>query len=70
MTHRNFTTLDYFLAFATIAWATISVSVHTHYGAVLHTLKIWMIDPEVVIDKIVVGDINAGYMEPPETAVQ
>jgi hypothetical protein len=36
-----------------------------------HTLKIWMMDPGVVLDKIVVdlGGLRPSYLGPPETAV-
>jgi hypothetical protein len=36
-----------------------------------HTLKIWMMDPGVVLDKIVVdfGGLRPSYLGPPETVV-
>jgi len=34
-----------------------------------HTLRIWMIDPEIVIDKIIIdtGGIRESYLGPPES---
>ena len=49
--------------------AAISESTHTITAAGAHTLKIWMVDPGVVIDKIVIGDAPAGRLGPPETNV-
>ncbi len=50
--------------------AAVSESTHTVSAAGSHTLKIWMVDPGVVIDKIVIGNAPASHLGPPETAVQ
>lgn len=50
--------------------AAVSESTHTLSEAGQHTLKIWMVDPGVVIDKIVIGKAATGYLGPPETIVQ
>jgi len=47
--------------------AAVSESVHMLLEAGLHTLKIWMVDPGVVLDKIVVGNAPPGHLGPPET---
>jgi len=39
-------------------------------GSGQHTLKIWMVDPGVVVDKIVIGNAPASHVGPPETAIQ
>jgi len=50
--------------------AAVSESTHTVSAAGRHTLKIWMVDAGVVIDKIVIGNAPAGHMGPPETTVR
>jgi len=47
--------------------AAVSTSSHSLSRAGKHTLKIRMVDPGVVIDKIVIGDAPSGYLGPPET---
>lgn len=50
--------------------AALGLSTHTITKSGLHTLKIWMVDPGIVIDTIAaeVGDKqNWGYVWPPET---
>ena len=44
-------------------------STHTISQAGLHTLKIWMVDPAVVLEKIVVntGGLKPSYLGPPES---
>ena len=49
--------------------AAISKSVHTVPQAGEHTLKIWMVDPGVVLDKIVIGETKPSYLGPPETKI-
>ena len=49
--------------------AAISESRHTVGAAGSHTLKIWMVDPGVVIDKIIVGDAAGSRLGPPETVI-
>jgi hypothetical protein len=45
-------------------------SAHTIAAAGEHTLKIWMVDPAVVLEKIVVntGGLKASYLGPPESS--
>ena len=47
-------------------------SSHTLPNAGLHTLKIWMVDPAVVLEKIVVdlGGLKPSYLGPPESVKQ
>jgi hypothetical protein len=47
-------------------------SIHVIGQPGLHTLKIWMVDPGIVLDAIAAengGDQNLGYVWPAETAV-
>ncbi|HBX66542.1 MAG TPA: glycosyl hydrolase [Balneolaceae bacterium] len=48
----------------------IKTSTHIVSNAGNHTLKIWMVDPGVVIQKIVIetGDVGQTYLGPPESA--
>ncbi len=50
--------------------AAVSESSHTLYAPGSHTLKIWMVDPGVVVDKIVIGNAPASHVGPPETAIR
>lgn len=47
-----------------------SSSTHTLADTGQHTLRIWMVDPGVVLDKIVIGDAPASHLGPPETMIQ
>ena len=50
--------------------AALASTVHTNTVPGLHTLKIWMVDPGIVIDTIAGNDNQArqlGYLWPPET---
>lgn len=50
--------------------AAIGTSGHSISAAGPHTLRVWMVDPGVVIDKIVIdsGGVKPSYFGPPETA--
>jgi hypothetical protein len=52
--------------------ATINSTRHRIAAAGHHILKIWMVDPGVVMDKIVVnaGGVKDSYLGPPETLVK
>lgn len=61
------------------AWATAvkdsvrkAHSRHTISNPGYHTLKIWMVDPGVVVQRIVVdlGGVKSSYLGPPETVLQ
>jgi hypothetical protein len=51
--------------------ATIASSACTPIRPGVHTLKIWMMDPGVVLDKIVLdfGGLRPSYLGPPETMI-
>ena len=51
--------------------AAITVTRHELTAAGRHTLRIWAVDPGVVLDKIVIdtGGLQASYLGPPETRV-
>jgi glycosyl hydrolase family 115 (putative glucuronidase)/glycosyl hydrolase family 115 len=57
-------------------WATsvkdnvrISKSVHTLSGTGYHTLKFWIVDPGIVLEKVIVnlGGVRPSYLGPPES---
>ena len=52
--------------------ATINSTRHGIAAAGHHVLKVWMVDPGVVMDKIVVnaGGVKDSYLGPPETLVK
>jgi hypothetical protein len=50
--------------------AAITQSTHTVTAEGSHVLKIWMVDPGVVIDKIVIGNAPTSHLGPPETTVR
>jgi len=50
--------------------AAITQSTHTVTAEGSHVLKIWMVDPGVVIDKIVIGNAPGSHLGPPETAIR
>jgi hypothetical protein len=47
----------------------VAVSNHTVSGPGYHTLKIWMVDPAVVLEKIIIdlGGLKPNYLGPPES---
>ncbi len=49
--------------------AALGATTHDIKAAGAHTLKIWMVDPGVVLDKIVIdlGDVKKSYLGPAET---
>jgi hypothetical protein len=51
--------------------ASIDTTTHAIAATGKHTLKIWMVDPGVVMDKVVIdlGGAKASYLGPPETIV-
>lgn len=53
-----------------IQGAAISQSIHTISSPGPHKLKVWMVDPGVVMDKIVIGNPRSSHFGPPETAVK
>ena len=50
--------------------AAITKSTHNIAEPGEHKLTIWMVDPGVVLDKIIVGDYKSSRLGPPETSVK
>ncbi|MBN2842296.1 MAG: glycosyl hydrolase 115 family protein [Sedimentisphaerales bacterium] len=48
----------------------LSNSVHTISSPGSHTLKVWMVDPGVVLDKIIIGNPSTSHLGPMETTVK
>ena len=47
----------------------ISESSHNIDKAGKHKLKVWMVDPGLVLDKIIIGNYTVSHLGPPETIV-